>query len=218
VVSPRAAGAAGFTLLELLVALAVFAVLSSLTYSALTSALEARDQTDQRNARRSQVMQAVTILDRDLLQAVARPIRDEFNKAAPAMRIDRPPGASMELTRAGMPNPRGEPRSALQRVAYFLDGERLIRRSWAVLDRTPQTLPRDETLLSGVTGLLIEAHSGGWQNTWPMEAQATEPGGIMALPRAVRVTLELEGLGELVRVLPVASGYGDELAGSVVGQ
>jgi len=203
-------GDGGFTLIELLVAIAVFAVLAGITYGTLSSALDAREQTDERSSRRAEIMQAVTILDRDLLQMIGRPIRDEYDQIAPALRIERPPAARIELTRAGLPNPRGEKRSSLQRVAYSLDGDRLVRRSWTVLDRTPQSYPREEILLSQVRTLLFEAMQSGWSTTWPPDTRASDPAADNAtLPRAVRVTLDLEDLGELVRVLPLVEGFAD---------
>ena len=68
----------GFTLLELLVALAVFAVLSTMAYGGLRSVLQTQRQTEEAAIKLHKIQQAIFYLEKDLLQVVARPIRDEF--------------------------------------------------------------------------------------------------------------------------------------------
>ena len=194
---------AGFTLIELLVAMAVFAVLATIAYSTLDAALRAREETQVRNTRRADIMRAVTLLDRDVLQMTRRPVTDEFGRLAPALVIEQRPVPRMEFTRTGVLNPRQEKRSALQRVAYVVEDETLVRRLWTVLDRTAQTTPFDERLLEDVEGIRFEALRTEWTETWPPEAGFGED-GTEDMPRAVRIRLQLKDLGELVRELPVA--------------
>lgn len=195
----------GFTLLELLVAMAVFAVLAGIAYGSLETALEAREETEIRNRRRAEIMFAMTLLERDLLQIVSRPVRNEFDQMSPAVLVERAPGARIEFTRTGLPNPRSEKRSSLQRVAYELGDDRLIRRTWLVLDRTAQTVPVEEVLLEDVESIEFEALAENWTDTWPAGLQSSEQ-NLVAMPRAVRVTLTLGDLGDLVRIVP---GSGD---------
>ena len=197
---------AGFTLLEVLVALAVFAVVSAIAYGALAAVLDTREALALRNERRAAVVRSLTVLERDILQMARRPVRDEFGQLSPAVVVERPPGARLELTRTGIPNPRQEKRAALQRVAYSVAEDSLVRRTWYVLDRTAQTVPEEEVLLEDVDSIVFEALAGEWSTTWP------EPGGedpsqlATGMPRAVRVVLTLPDLGEVVRVVPGLGG------------
>ena len=191
----------GFTLLELLVALAVFAVLAGIAYGSLETVLHAREETELRNRRRAEIMFAMTLLERDLMQIVPRPVRNEFDQVSAAVIVERAPGARIEFTRTGLPNPRSEKRSALQRVAYELGDGRLVRRIWLVLDRTSQTVPVEEVLLEDVEGIAFEVLAENWTDTWPADLQPSEK-DLVAMPRAVRITLTLGDLGDLVRIVP----------------
>lgn len=197
--------AGGFTLLELLVALAVFTVLAGIAYGALEAALDAREEADGRNVRRAEVMRALTVLERDLLQMVRRPVRNEFAQLSPALIVERPPGARLELTRTGRPNPRQAKRSALQRVAYSVENDALVRRIWYVLDRTAQTVPAEEVLLENVESVVFEALAEEWSTTWPEAAQDPTQ-MVIDMPRAARVVLTLPDIGEVARVVPGLGG------------
>ena len=195
----------GFTLLEVLVAVAVFAVLAGIAYGALRAALDAREGADDRNTRRAAVMRALTVLERDLLQMVRRPVWDEFARMSPALVVERPPGARLELTRTGRPNPQQAKRSALQRVAYSVENDALVRRTWYVLDRTAQTVPAEETVLEDVDAIVFEALAGEWSTIWPEAAQDPEQ-MLTDMPRAVRVVITLPDIGDVARLVP---GLGD---------
>ena len=200
-VNNRRRRSGGFTLLELLVASAIFAVLAGIAYATLGSALKSRSALQVRNAERSDIIRALSMIERDVLQAVGRPVIDEFGALSPALLIDS--ASRLEFTRTGLPNPRLEKRSALQRLAYVLEGDVLLRRVWYVLDRTAQTAPIDEPLLSGVESWKVEAYQDDWGATWP----ALSGGGqvvVDAMPRALRISLRMSDKEETVRVLPVA--------------
>ena len=195
---------AGFTLVELLVALAVFAVLSGIVYSALGVALDASRETAVRNERRAEIMHAVTIMERDMLQMSRRRVWNEFGQLSPALLVARPPGARMEFTRAGLLNPRREKRPSLQRVAYSIVDDDLVREVWPVLDRTPQSAPVQEILLEDVEDLVFGALSTEWASSWPSVPAATRESA--ALPRAVRFVLSTSASGAIERIVPVAGG------------
>ena len=210
-------GRGGFTLLELVVALAVFAVLATLAYGGLRQVLQARERLEAVDRELAAVQQAFAALERDLLQAADRPVRDALGDELPAFvgRGEPGEGPVLELTRAGRPNPVGLRRSHLERVAYALQGGRLERWSWEALDRAPGALPYREVLLEGVRSLRLRflgpSGSGpagdGWQPDWPPPSlpasRAGGEGGAPALPRAVELELELEGWGALRRLLAV---------------
>ena len=105
-----------------------------------------------------------------------------------------------EFTRAGWSNPAAEvspARSNLQRVAYGLDDDKLIRQYWYHLDPIEEAPSRRRQMLSGVEALdlrFLDAE-GEWQGSWP-PADVEDPG----MPLAIEFTLELEDYGEITRV------------------
>jgi general secretion pathway protein J len=194
----------GFTLMELLIALAVFALLSVMAYGGLRSVLTAKAETERQATRLKEVEMAMLFLSRDLEQAVARPVRNEYGDPQPALRLDvTGKHAILELTRAGWANPAFETRSTLQRIAYAVndDGE-LTRAYWHVLDRPqPQdSVPAVAPLLKKVSRFRVRwldasRKWGAEHEGWPPEGAALEQ-----LPLAMEVVVELEDLGEIVRL------------------
>jgi general secretion pathway protein J len=193
----------GFTLLELLVALSVFSLVSVMAYSGLRTVLQSKQHTEQRAARIQQLQSAVMLLERDLAQFVDRPVRDEFGDPQQALLSADYGDTRLAFTRAGYRNPTGLPRSNLQRVAYGLEEEALVRLAWPVLDRAQGSEPYRGVLLEGVRELQLRFmdEEREWQGQWPPEGLA--PDAPIPLPRAVEVTLELEDLGEVRRLFPL---------------
>lgn len=186
----------GFTLLELLVAVAVFAVLSTMAYAGLNTVLTASEQT-RRQAERLQALQLTfTVMQRDLLQFVDRPARDQYGDARPAIETNGPEGGLLSLTRGGWRNPTGQLRSHLQRVSYGIEDEQLVRVSWFMLDRPNDDEAREVDLLGEVDGLEVRMldRSGTWHDDWPPLQPQDEP------PAAVEVVLEVADWGELRRL------------------
>lgn len=166
--SPAFPSARGFTLLELMVALAIFAVVAALAYGGLSQVLAGGQRAEQRLDELAALQRALTLLERDLLQAAPRGIRDEYGDPQPPFKGD---GTVMELTRAGAPNSTGRPLSTLRRIAWRVDGERLLRLTWSVLDRAPDSAPLEAEVLTGVTRwqLRYRGDDGEWQAQWPTE-------------------------------------------------
>lgn len=184
----------GFTLLELLVAVAVFAVIAALAYGGLGSMLDAREHTRQAAQRLGNLQLAVSLLAGDIQQAVPRGVRDAHGDPLPALAGARD---GIELTRAGHPNPTEAGRATIQRVGWGVEDGALVRWSWPVLDRVPGTRPAQRRLLEGLRELRLEYRvAGEWRNEWPGASPIAAP-----MPRAVRVTLELDDWGSVRRVV-----------------
>lgn len=188
----------GFSLVELLVAVAVFAALAAAAYGGLSSIARTRGALVAQQDRFAAITRAIGGLERDLRQAVARPVRDEAGIMRPAL-IGR--GDGLELTRLGFADPRREASSNLSRLALALDGRELKRRRYAVLDRAPGSVPTSSTVLDRVDGFMLRylGQDGAWQTSWP-------PAGADAdvLPRAVELRLVLDDLGELRRMVELS--------------
>lgn len=198
--------ARGFTLLELLVALAVFSLVSVMAYSGLRAVLDADQQTGQRAERLRHLQAAVGMLERDLLQATTRGIRDQYGEMQPPLSGVEVGAHLLELTRAGWTNPTGSTRSGLQRIAYGLRGEQLVRLAWLVLDRAQDSVPYEAALLDGVRDMRLRYLDAQreWQPNWP--PRLDDGTLVMELPLAVEVVLEVEGWGEIRRLLPLPQG------------
>jgi len=192
----------GFTLLELLIALSIFAAIGVMAYSGLSNVLRQQAQTRIYSDRLQMVQMTYRIVQRDLQQFVGRSIRNEFGAVSPAL-VAGGAFAGVEFTRGGYPNPAGFLRSNLQRVAYVMDEDRLVRRSWRVLDRAQDSLPDQQVLIDkGVQGFNLRYldDKNTWQQRWPPAGTAPGPTGSLVAPKwplAVEVRLSLEDLGEL---------------------
>jgi len=193
--------ARGFTLLEMLLAIAIVASLSALAATGFTQLVRAQTVGSEQGARLAQLQRLSIQLVRDLSQADARPVREGYHGSLEAALLggDAP---LLGLTHAGWRNPVGAPRGSLQRVEYLLEGRALQRRAWPVLDRAPDSAPVARTLIDRVQRAEVEfLGADGWTPSWPPAGAAPE-----ALPRAVRVRLELEDLGDIERLVELPGG------------
>jgi general secretion pathway protein J len=189
----------GFTLIEILVALVVFAALAAITWGALSQIAKTRAALAQDQDRFAAVVRAMSDVERDLRQAISRPVRGNYGEPVAALS-----GAAerIELSRLGYANPRAEARSNIERVLYSIDNRKLMRARYAVLDRAPTSSPESRELLDHVNSLRIRylAPDGSWRDTWPARDTPIE-----TLPRAVEVRFVLEDFGELRRLIALPS-------------
>ena len=196
----------GFTLIEVLVALAVFGVLSLLAYMTLGQTLSNADMLNERMDRLQAVQRTVRYLSNDLMQAAPRPVRRELGESfGPAVSTDLGAEFSLEVTRGGWSNPAGLPRGTLQRSAYRIEDDELVRYHWTVLDRTFANEPVATVLLDDVDSLIFRymQTDGEWSETWPpLGAQGAA--NVRSRPRAVEIVLTLADEGEIRRLVEVA--------------
>jgi general secretion pathway protein J len=209
--------ARGFTLLEVLIAMAITAFIAVAAYTSLSTVISGVDRTREQGDRLHEISRAFGVLSRDLRLVVDRPVRDEFGQVVPALTGGPLARELLSLTRAGWHNTTGAPRSALQRIAYRLDGTALYRLSYPVLDRTPVGEPREVLLLEDVEEIRfsflpslarLEVDRDGrvdrrqWLENWVQDL--SQPDLVPAPPVAVAVDVTLKDLGVIERlyVLP----------------
>lgn len=197
----------GFTLLEILVATAIFAIFAYMAYGGLDAIIRQQEIAGESALRLREVQYAIRRLTQDFGQLQPRAVREELGEGwKQALQADGRDLEAIELTRGGWSNPLGRPRSTLQRVAYRLEDDILIRIQWPVLDRLLDEDPSELELLTGVVEFRLRflQPDGEWSDVWP----ATEPvddtaASARTLPRAVEFVLELEDWGEITRLVEV---------------
>ena len=185
----------GFSLIEILVALVVFAAMAAITWGALGQVVRTRAALATQQDRFAAIVRAVGDLDRDLRQAVSRPVRGTYGEVLPALlgTADR-----IELSRIGFADPRAEQRSNIERIGYEVADGTLRRERWRVLDRAANSRPDPRDLLDRVRILQLRylATDGRWLDAWPPREVRREQ-----LPRAIEWRLALDDFGELRRVI-----------------
>jgi len=196
--------AQGFTLLEVMVAIIIFALMAAIAYSGLNNVLLARTKTEEHSRDLQQLQSAMNWLARDIEQTIDRGVRSEYGEPLAPLIGNDFEGYLIELTRDGWRNPANHARSNLQRVAYAVRDQKLVRAYWRVLDRAEDSKPYEQALLDGVTGIEIRYLTDGdeWQTSWPPEALGTGT-PTATLPRAVEVNIETKLFGKITRLLRV---------------
>jgi len=197
---------AGFTLLELLVSLAIFALWATMAYSALNTVLNARKEVEQRAARLTELQTAFMVMERDIEEAVARPVRDDLGDEQAALKGGGVGTGVLTLTRTGWRNPLGVARSDLQRVDYVFNKQQLLRESWATLDRGPGNEPYAEVLIDGVSTVDVRfmGQDRQWVGYWPPDSagNAQSPDAVV-MPQAIEISVDVNGWGRIVRLFRV---------------
>lgn len=195
-----------FTLIEVLVSLAVFAILAALAYGVLNQTLANAEILSNRMDRLQAVQRTMRVMGEDFFQLTPRPVRRELgDDYGAALQTSFESGFALELTRAGWNNPMAMPRGTLQRAAYRVEEQQLVRYHWNVLDRTFSNELIGVALLDGVESILFRfmQANGEWTDQWPPQ-NAAGPPGLRLRPRAVEIILTLENEGTLTRLIEVA--------------
>jgi general secretion pathway protein J len=191
----------GFTLLEVMVALAIFAVLGLMSSQMLTRIIKIHDVAITRGDQLGELQRAMQIMQRDVLEMTFRSVRDEMGDPIPVIRVGT--DIVLELTRSGWRNPLGQRRSELQRVAYQVKDETLMRYYWNVLDRAEDSVPEAQELLHHVTALEVHALDAGGNDHayWPLVGdQTTDPTLQLA---GIKIRFDVTPFGEVTRIWDV---------------
>lgn len=214
----------GFTLLEVLVALAIAAIIASMSYQAIDGAANGAERTRVVMDEINQLDRSWQIIAADMRHilkpdAGPRGLRFEFKAESLQSKGKDAEQVLMTFSRRGWINPMERLRSDLQQVSYRVAKGKLWR------DYLPErNVPMDELdfedaalnqmLLEGVIDvqfrflapemiqqrgpLILEGndYSRDWEVRWPAPDRATAP----AMPLAVEISIEVEGMGISARL------------------
>ena len=189
--------------MELLVALTIFAIISVSLYGSLTSMVDTKQHLTAESNKLRELQTAFRIMGRDIEQAIDRPIREMYQPdPLPAMIWTEQP-AIFELTTNGRRNPVMLKRSSLQRVAYRLEDDLLIKDTWHVLDRAVDSEPFSQVLLRDIEGveMLFKDENGTYHRSWPPVNSLIPT--TSNLPKAVRVQLHTRNWGRIDRLFVI---------------
>ncbi len=188
-------GTRGFTLVELLVAVAAFALLAAAGVGVLAYAADNQQLLASRMERLAEFQRAHALLEADLAQAAVRRVRERDGSAARSAFVGShvrdgqdQSGPLFALVRRGWSNPDAEPRSSVQYVEYRLVEGRLERSVRLALDGAAPGDP--QIVLAGIKSLAIDYRlQDQWNDGWA--------GGVGLLPQAMRLQLDIDGLGAM---------------------
>lgn len=210
-----------FTLVELLLALALSAIIATLAYAGVSSGINASEAMERETRTIVDLQRAFNLLEEDLIQVRLRAVNHGVGYREAALRGGVGEDVLMELTRGGLANPLRQQRSELLRVRYVLRGQQLWRQHWFNLDRLNAVAEPQEVMLlddvravhvrflspllqnQDVAALAFGDDSYLWGDHWNSDDTQTALTG--ALPLAVRIDIDISGLGSVQRVYELPS-------------
>jgi len=189
-----AARQAGVTLLELLIVIAVFSIMSAAAYSSLQNSLKAEEAFNHSMKDLETVQMSFALFERDIMQLSPRAVRDAYGDNEAAIVLLN--GRELVFTRGGNFSSLKLDQPELLRVSYALRDGQFIRSHWRHLDNIQGERPLTASLLNRVSNIRIRVldQDNLWRLDWPVSDNARI--------RAVELTIELEGWGEIRRLFP----------------
>lgn len=196
----------GFTLIEIVIALFIFAILGTIAAIGLHSVIQTHKHLEKVDNNMSRLAMALTLMRRDFIQITDRAITSTSGGILPAFMVIN--NHDIEFTTGGYTNPFSvNKRGTLQRVAYQLENNKLVRLTWSVMDRPPHIESSRRVMLNDVTDMNLGFLDNKNQiiNVW------TPGANVGMLPNAIIFTLTLQNHNTLQSVFPIAGrGFNDQ--------
>ena len=203
----------GFTLIEILVAMAIFTLIGLASTGLLTTVIDSNSLSQERFEKLQLLQRAMVTIERDIQQAVSRPLRVNGEKREIVMaggEVDGSDDDGIGFVRGGWHNPQLMlPRSTLQYVAYRLRDNKLERLYSNYVDNVIGYEPKVRVLLENIESFKVEFLSGDNTSStikddddikWSEKYQDT------VLPRAVAIEFVSKDFGMLRREFTLVSG------------
>lgn len=190
----------GFTLIEMIVAVAISLVMMAIGYTGLNHTIKTASQVSEANLRLSELQFGVAYFNQDWIQVSPRKIRNQYGDEENNIVIE---DNSIVFTRSGWTNLLQSQRSELQRVQYLVIDRNLVRRHWRSLDQGIGEAPLATVLIHDVESFEVNFINPSEVEIpdWPNEATQN-----VGNPIALKIMLELAGMGEIRRILEIPSG------------
>jgi len=194
----------GFTLIEVIIAMSIFAILAILSYSGLHSVIMSKTSTEASLERLQELQMTMLTLNSDLQQISNRDAHDALGGSLQKLSTQSSEYL-IEFTRSGWRNPANLQRSSLQRVAYQIKDDALVRIYWPHVDRADDEQRVERTLIHNIESLEIRFLNADkeWKEDWP-SATALTSADPAALPAAIDVRLKMNDWGEIKRLIKVS--------------
>jgi general secretion pathway protein J len=190
----------GFTLIEILLALFIFAIIALITTATLHSVIATNERLNQHYDRLQELQFTSMVMENDISQITNRSIITNTGNVAPALIGEY---TKVEFTRAGLVNPfQDQQQSNMQRVAYYVNNQQLIRATWSHLDQLPADKPNEKILLTHVAQIEFGylGNSNGFAQSWLLSDNMK---AFMTMPRAIQVKITLRDLGQFTLLIPL---------------
>ncbi|SNY59328.1 type II secretion system protein J (GspJ) [Arsukibacterium tuosuense] len=193
----------GFTFIEMLLATAIFAMVGLASVAVLTSVTNSDELSQEATERIQQLQRTMLMLERDFMQISTRHVR--LDGEAPVkyrlygeQYLLESEDHGLSFTRQGWRNP-GHilPRAEVQLVAYRLQQGELQRLFSLYPDAVAGSEPLAQVLQQDLTAFTVSYLQGEeWLEKWQDSV----------MPKAVKVTLTHDYLGEIERIFTLPSG------------
>lgn len=189
----------GYTLIEIMISIAIFAIVAAIIAAIIPGLFRAEQSISLGNQRLENLQMAMTIIERDIEQIVNRTILDDVGRTENAVLTKN---NDFIFTRGGFVNPEyRSQRSTLQRVAYRVYNQELIRLTWPELDRQQRAQdPQQRVILNNVTALRWRFLDQRLESFVQWPPVATQ---IRVIPTAIELDIELADFGRLTRLFIV---------------
>lgn len=202
----------GFTLIEILISLAIFTLIGLASTGLLTTVIDSSELSSERFAKLQQLQRAMITIERDIQQAMLRPVRLDGDANDIVIRggeIDDSDASGLAFVRGGWHNPQFMlPRSTLQLIAYRLNDTQLERVYGNYLDNVIGFEPKTRVLLDNVSDFQIEfippASSENQGNSKALNWVPNYTG--TALPLGIAITITSDDFGEIRREFALGNG------------
>ena len=154
----------GFTLVEMLVALFVFGLISAAGVTLLRSTADSQIHLRDKLGERATLSRLSNLIEADLAQAVPRPARIEGGSTRAA--FETGDGKLFTFSRIGAAPDIATSQSSLARIAYRMDGARLVRSASNHADGARGG--SDAVLIDGLRQATVRLREpdGGWREDW----------------------------------------------------
>ncbi len=180
----------GFTLIELLLAVAIFALVGMVAATTLSAILDGRDNYLKKSTQLDRVELVFTLLAKDFAQLASHNLRDRQGDSLDAPWQYSEEDQRLEWLSHNIWTKEVNPQSpSFNRVIWSWKENTLTRSAVALRNPAKQDI-KAEPLLDADQVRWQFYHDNAWQNYPPLAGQ---------LPRAVSMTLQVEGLGTVTR-------------------